>query len=49
MELPALRRYIQENGTSIKDATGENKLLEWLLFIDDPESEFEKWQKKKMN
>ena len=39
MELPALRRYIQENETSIKDAIGENKLLEWLLFIDDPESE----------
>ncbi|MFW6248534.1 MAG: Rpn family recombination-promoting nuclease/putative transposase [Bacteroidota bacterium] len=42
MELPALRRYIQENETSIKEAIGENRLLEWLLFIDDPESEFAK-------
>jgi predicted transposase/invertase (TIGR01784 family) len=47
MELPALRRYIQENETSIKDAIGENKLLEWLLFIDDPESEFAKMAEEK--
>jgi len=47
MELPALRRYIQENETSIKDAIGENKLLEWLLFIDDPESEFAKIAEEK--
>ncbi len=42
MELPALRRYIQENETSIQEAIGKNKLLEWLLFIDNPESEFAK-------
>jgi predicted transposase/invertase (TIGR01784 family) len=47
MELPALRRYIQENETSIKDAIGENKLLEWLLFIDDPESELAKMAEEK--
>src|SRR6056297_1318112 len=42
MELPALRRYIQENETTLQEAIGQNKLLEWLLFIDDPESEFAK-------
>ena len=47
MELPALRRYIQENETSIKDAIGENRLLEWLLFIDDPESELAKMAEEK--
>eukprot|EP00831_Metopus_contortus_P064079 TRINITY_DN5721_c0_g2_i1.p2 TRINITY_DN5721_c0_g2~~TRINITY_DN5721_c0_g2_i1.p2 ORF type:complete len:231 (+),score=53.32 TRINITY_DN5721_c0_g2_i1:102-794(+) len=47
MELPALRRYIQENETNIKDAIGENKLLEWLLFIDDPESELAKMAEEK--
>jgi hypothetical protein len=47
MELPALRRYIQENETSIKDAIGENKLLEWLLFIDDRESELAKMAEEK--
>src|SRR6056297_3445269 len=47
MELPALRRYIQENETSIKDVIGENKLLEWLLFIDDPESELAKMAEEK--
>jgi len=47
MELPALRRYIQENETSIKEAIGENRLLEWLLFIDDPESEFAKMAERK--
>src|SRR6056297_1846887 len=47
MELPALRRYIQENKTTIQQAIGENRLLEWLLFIDDPESEFAKLAEKK--
>ena len=47
MELPALRRYIQENETNIKDAIGENRLLEWLLFIDDPESELAKMAEEK--
>src|SRR6056297_2875289 len=47
MELPTLRRYIQENETSIKDAIGENRLLEWLLFIDDPESELAKMAETK--
>jgi len=47
MELPALRLYIQENETSIKEAIGENRLLEWLLFIDDPESEFAKIAERK--
>ncbi|MBI9096799.1 MAG: Rpn family recombination-promoting nuclease/putative transposase [Sphaerochaeta sp.] len=47
MELPALRRYIQENETTIKDAIGENKLLEWLLFIDNPESELAKMAETK--
>src|SRR6056297_1869812 len=47
MELPALRRYIQENETSIKDVIGENRLLEWLLFIDDPESELAKMAEEK--
>src|SRR6056297_2159817 len=42
MELPALRRYIQENKTTIQQAIGQNKLLEWLLFIDNPESELAK-------
>src|SRR6056297_2303917 len=42
MELPALRRYIQENKATLQEAIGENKLLEWLLFIDNPESEFAK-------
>jgi predicted transposase/invertase (TIGR01784 family) len=47
MELPALRRYMQENETSIKEAIGQSKLLEWLLFIDDPESEFAKMAETK--
>src|SRR6056297_1200632 len=42
MELPALRRYIQENKATLQEAIGENRLLEWLLFIDNPESEFAK-------
>jgi len=42
MELPALRRYIEENKTTIQQAIGQNKLLEWLLFIDNPESELAK-------
>ena len=42
MELPALRRYIRENMASIQEAIGKNRLLEWLVFIDDPESEFAK-------
>src|SRR6056297_72767 len=47
MELPALRRYIQENETTLQEVIGENRLLEWLLFIDDPESEFAKMVEKK--
>src|SRR6056297_2737676 len=47
MELPALRRYIQENETGIQEAIAENKLLEWLLFIDNPESEFAKMAETK--
>src|SRR6056297_4256657 len=47
MELPALRRYIKENETTLQEAIGENRLLEWLLFIDDPESEFAKIAEKK--
>jgi len=47
MELPALRRYIQENEANIKDVIGENRLLEWLLFIDDPESELSKMAEEK--
>ena len=42
MELPALRRYIQENMASIQEAIGKNRLLEWLVFIDNPESELAK-------
>jgi len=42
MELPALRRYIQENKASIQEAIGKNRLLEWLVFIDNPESELAK-------
>src|SRR6056297_4120700 len=47
MELPALRRYIQENKATLQEAIGENRLLEWLLFIDDPESEFAKMAERK--
>ena len=47
MKLLALRSYIQENETSIKDVIGENRLLEWLLFIDDPESELAKMAEEK--
>src|SRR6056297_2426548 len=42
MELPALRRYIRENMASIQEAIGKNRLLEWLVFIDNPESELAK-------
>jgi len=42
MELPALRRYIRENKASIQEAIGKNRLLEWLVFIDNPESELAK-------
>src|SRR6056297_1262934 len=47
MELPALRRYIQENKATLQEAIGENRLLEWLLFIDNPESEFAKMAETK--
>src|SRR6056297_1612086 len=47
MKLLALRSYIQENETSIKDVIGENRLLEWPLFIDDPESELAKMAEEK--
>ena len=47
MELPALRRYIQENKATLQEAIGENRLLEWLLFIDNPESEFAKMAERK--
>src|SRR6056297_865616 len=47
MELPALRRYIQENKATLQEAIGENRLLEWLLFIDNPESEFAKMAESK--
>jgi predicted transposase/invertase (TIGR01784 family) len=39
MELPALRRYIEENRQNITDIIGKNRLFDWLLFIDNPESE----------
>ncbi|HPJ80952.1 MAG TPA: Rpn family recombination-promoting nuclease/putative transposase [Thermotogota bacterium] len=40
MELPVLRRYIEQNKESITDLVGKEKLLDWLLFIDDPDSEY---------
>ena len=42
MELPILRRYIQQNKEDITNLIGKEKLLDWLLFIDNPDSEYAK-------
>jgi predicted transposase/invertase (TIGR01784 family) len=42
MELPALRRYIEQNKEKIEELIGKEKLLDWLLFIDNPDSEYAK-------
>jgi predicted transposase/invertase (TIGR01784 family) len=40
MELPVLRRYIEQNKDDITEIIGKEKLLDWLLFIDNPDSEY---------
>jgi hypothetical protein len=40
MELPVLRRYIEQNKEDITKIIGKEKLLDWLLFIDNPDSEY---------
>jgi predicted transposase/invertase (TIGR01784 family) len=40
MELPVLRRYIEQNKDDITNIIGKEKLLDWLLFIDNPDSEY---------
>ena len=42
MELPVLRRYIELNKDDIAEIIGKEKLLDWLLFIDNPDSEYAK-------
>jgi predicted transposase/invertase (TIGR01784 family) len=42
MELPVLRRYIEKNKENITNIIGKEKLLDWLLFIDNPNSEYTK-------
>ena len=42
MELPILRRYIEQKKEDITELIGKEKLLDWLLFIDDPDSEYAK-------
>jgi len=42
MELPVLRRYIEHNKEDITELIGKEKLLDWLLFIDAPDSEYTK-------
>jgi predicted transposase/invertase (TIGR01784 family) len=42
MELPELRRYITDHREDVKREIGKNVLLDWLLFIDNPESELSK-------
>jgi predicted transposase/invertase (TIGR01784 family) len=42
MELPVLRRYIEQNKDDITEIIGKGKLLDWLLFIDNPDSEYAK-------
>lgn len=42
MELPVLRRYIEQNKEDITEIIGKEKLLDWLLFIDNPDSEYAK-------
>lgn len=40
MELPVLRRFIEQNKADISELIGKEKLLDWLLFIDNPDSEY---------
>ena len=40
MELPVLRRYLEQNKDKIEELIGKEKLLDWLLFIDNPDSEY---------
>jgi len=40
MELPVLRRYLEQNKDEIEELIGKEKLLDWLLFIDNPDSEY---------
>jgi predicted transposase/invertase (TIGR01784 family) len=42
MELPVLRWYIEQNKDDITKIIGKEKLLDWLLFIDNPDSEYAK-------
>jgi predicted transposase/invertase (TIGR01784 family) len=42
MEMPVLRRYIEQNKEGITEIIGKEKLLDWLLFIDNPDSEYAK-------
>ncbi len=42
MELPELRRYITDHCEEVEREIGKNVLLDWLLFIDNPESELSK-------
>jgi predicted transposase/invertase (TIGR01784 family) len=42
LELPVLRRYIEQNKEIITEKIGKEKLLDWLLFIDNPDSEYAK-------
>src|SRR6056297_1339455 len=42
MELPELRRYITDHREEVEREIGKNVLLDWLLFIDNPESELSK-------
>jgi len=42
MELPELRRYITDHREKVEREIGKNVLLDWLLFIDNPESELSK-------
>ncbi len=42
VELTSLRRYIEQNKENVEKTIEKDKLLEWLLFIDNPESEFAK-------
>jgi len=42
MELPILRCYIEQNKEDITNLIGKEKLLDWLLFIDNPDSEYAK-------
>jgi predicted transposase/invertase (TIGR01784 family) len=40
MELPVLRRYIEQHKEDIRKIIGKEKLVDWLLFIDNPNSEY---------